>query len=218
MDNKGRLDGDVIGIRHLRGSASEVTTAASITAYLGRCDACRRPVRADVSEDKGSQTTISCPDCGAEFPADRLVVVTTDKMCASECRIAYGSDCTCACSGVNHARVWGMRLKAEELTEPQVIEQLQALLRYRRNQLAVLERLAKKQEENASMRATKFEEWLEKEDHEIFVSDLFECKDPRVSAIQTQVENNEIPSALDERKARAVIAELKASKSDSSPF
>lgn len=212
MDDAGKMTGDVVGMRHGRGSVVEVTTATSILAYLGTCDACMRPVREDPGKDKGKVTVITCPDCGGDLAAERMVATYTDEVCATECRGAYGKDCQCACGGANHGRIWGMRLNAEELTESEAREQKEALLRYLRKSVAVLERLAESQAKNAEERAEAFSAWLETGDTEELVADVLESKDPRLARYRKMIENGEPLSHIQENRARRYLMEAASAK------
>src|SRR6266702_128479 len=210
MKDVGRLEGDVVGVEHVRRSSSMVTTARSVSAYLGRCDRCVRPVRADLPVDKGKMTVIRCPDCNGELAAERLVVVTTTQDCDASCRGAYGRDCNCGCSGVNHARLWGMRLKSDELPESEVLEQMAALVRFYNNQVAILQRMADKEDKASRARSVAFNAWIEQADHEELVFGILASESPRLASIKALINNNEIPHPPQVNLARYILAEEKA--------
>ncbi len=205
-----RLDGEVVGVEHGHGSASKVTTARSTTAYLGQCDYCVRPVRADLSEDHGKLTVVRCPDCGKELAAERLVAVTTTQECDASCKGAYRRDCSCACGGVNHARLWGMRLKSEEMPESEVLEQLAALVKFYHNQVAALQRKAEKEEADSRARTVAFNAWIEAPGNEELVYAIVSSEHPGLTSIKALIDNNEIPSWGQIYVAKDVLAKEKS--------
>lgn len=208
--NTTRLDGEVVDVAHVRRSASTITTATSINMYLGTCDHCDRPVRVDKDTDEGKTTVIKCWDCGTEITGDRLVVEYTDMVCALDCRYAFGSICRCGCSGANHARVWGMRMGSAEVTEAEALQQMEAMLRYRKIKLESLKRLQAKREEAAAKRESAFEAWLAVGDREALVADMLEANSVVLRPFQTMIENSEVLTAVQESKARAELARINA--------
>ncbi|SRR6266702_1489376 len=210
MKDVGRLEGDVVGVEHVRRSSSMITTARSITAYLGRCDRCVRPVRADLPEDRGKMTVVRCPDCNGQLAAERLVVVITTQDCDASCRGAYGRDCNCGCAGVNHARLWGLRLRSDELPESEVLEQMAALVKFYNNQVAILQRMADKEEKAALKRSVAFNAWIEQDGHEDLVFGILASENSRLTSIKALIDNNEIPHPAQISLAWSILAEEKA--------
>lgn len=131
-----------LGSRHVRRSASEVDTATAKASYMGICKRCPRPVRVDAGGD-GSQlprfVEIRCPDCAGPLRGERLFAVLTDLECDSSCMTAWGRACHCGCNGVNHARIWGKRLRE--------CEELEGEIRRWKTHVAEVERRREEREE-----------------------------------------------------------------------
>lgn len=111
--------------RHVRRSAYLDTTAEALAAYLGICENCPRPVRAEVPFAKSGglmYTKILCPDCARPLKAEKLFAVTNQLDCDSSCLSAWGPACSCGCGGVNHGKHWGMKLSESEVLEHELVK------------------------------------------------------------------------------------------------
>jgi hypothetical protein len=81
------------------------------TRYLlGLCAWCRRPVRRDEHEDHGAvvsaEVLITCPDCGHDLYARRVLAATTTETCGYGCRTAGRARCRCSCGGAHHGALF----------------------------------------------------------------------------------------------------------------
>jgi hypothetical protein len=204
-DTNGHLTGEVVGERRLGGSLREVDTAFTVLAYIGQCDYCLRPVRVDTyPEDHGLHHVIQCPDCGRDLVGDRLAAKYTDQVCAEVCMMAHSNICNCSCAGPNHARLWGMRIGAEELTEEEVRMQQRGLQKYYTHQLAALDREEKKLKEGTVMRENAFESWAAS--HEGFIRDVIRCDHPEMVPFKAMIENDTPLTSDQESQARGILA------------
>lgn len=127
--------------RHVNRSAEAVRTAERTTVYLGTCQPCNRPVRAELGQDHGPRATFGCVDCGQPVRGDRLAAVTTTLVCDGSCMTARRKVCGCGCGGANHGRVWGLKLGTSLVLD-------QALDAYRTQQA----QLAREREERQERR------------------------------------------------------------------
>jgi DNA-directed RNA polymerase subunit RPC12/RpoP len=111
----------VLGTTHVRRSAHLATTADAKAAYFGQCLKCPRPVRAELEGMSGRllerYMEIRCPDCATPLRGERLFQVSTETICDESCMHAFGPKCTCGCYGQDHGRIWGQKLKDNELLE-----------------------------------------------------------------------------------------------------
>lgn len=124
---------DTLSTAHIRRSASVVETAVAKHAYFGICDYCPRPIRAELPDDRtyGEKWfRVYCPDCGHPTKGERLFAVYTELDCDRTCLSAWGAQCSCGCSGVNHGKHWGLKLSESEMLASE-------LDRYREHRSAV---------------------------------------------------------------------------------
>jgi hypothetical protein len=77
-------------------------TAEPTDRFLGRCDACVRPIAAELFDIARDTRSGVCPDCGAEVALERVYGTRTTMTCDPSCEGAVGPVCVCGCGGENH--------------------------------------------------------------------------------------------------------------------
>jgi hypothetical protein len=83
-----------------------IAAARALPVFLGKCDACIRPVRAEDPAEQGDHVRRPCPDCGRPASMERLYGTVTHMQCDIRCEGAGGPSCDCACGGINHGGAW----------------------------------------------------------------------------------------------------------------
>jgi hypothetical protein len=153
---------EYLGFQKINRSAVGVTTAERTTIYQGTCDRHNVPVRESMlgmPEVAPKHSMILCfidPQDEHQVQGERLVAVTTNLDCDSQCRGARRAFCSCGCGGINHGDHWSRdyMLANKELYQSEVE-------RYQAEQVKLeVKREARREAKKARERRL-FEEWME---------------------------------------------------------
>lgn len=137
-------------------TASTVTELKPTSIFIGTCERCELPSRVEIDDETRDHTFMTCLHCADDVPsveAQRLYASTTTGECDWQCMGAVGSQCSCACGGVNHAGKWQFNYHTSEVTA----EAVEKLLATRKKRAATTERKQAVKREEA---AQPFNEWL----------------------------------------------------------
>lgn len=92
-----------------------IISSTPTCTFLGQCQRCIRPIRADQPDTAGDRARLTCPECERTVPASRLYATRSTTACDGACMSAVGPNCSCSCEGENHGRSWSTTV-TEELT------------------------------------------------------------------------------------------------------
>lgn len=83
-----------------------IARTRALPVFLGKCEACVRPVRAEDDAEQSDHVRRPCPDCGQPVKVERLYGTVSEMACNALCEGAGGPSCDCACGGINHGGAW----------------------------------------------------------------------------------------------------------------
>ena len=83
-----------------------IARTRALPVFLGKCETCVRPVRAEDDAERQDHVRRPCPDCGSMVKVERLYGTVSEMQCDARCEGAGGPSCDCACGGINHGGAW----------------------------------------------------------------------------------------------------------------